>query len=174
VDALDSAPVVLKITPRHGPRRKRRSISYANRFMGMCSRHPSTGFITLFIKNLLPKQPASFRDLYPAMDLHVTIRNRAYTNFRKVFWDVMSCNSPERYQSFKGTIGLEVTSSRKLPLTFVHNIQRRVIFIIMAHSAVFVYDIVNCMTYGKMYSTKSVFHFLLEYLFRAFSAPVNT
>jgi hypothetical protein len=50
------APVVFFIIPRHGPRRQRRSFSYANRFRGNMFTEPflSTGRLFLLIKNLLP------------------------------------------------------------------------------------------------------------------------
>jgi hypothetical protein len=35
----------------------------------MSLRHPATGCVTPFIKNLLPEQTASFRDRYPATGL---------------------------------------------------------------------------------------------------------
>jgi hypothetical protein len=41
----------------------------------MCSRHPTTGCVTIFIENLLLQQRASFRDRYPATGLHARISN---------------------------------------------------------------------------------------------------
>jgi hypothetical protein len=46
------APIVFKITPRHGPRRKHRSLLYAVS-EGMCSRRPATGCLTPSIKDPL-------------------------------------------------------------------------------------------------------------------------
>jgi hypothetical protein len=66
------APVVLLITPRHGPPRQHRAFSYANRFRGN-TRHPATGFLIPFIKNPLPQQRALVRDRYPATGLHAII-----------------------------------------------------------------------------------------------------
>jgi hypothetical protein len=63
------APVVFLIAPRHAPRRRHRSFSYA----GNVTRYPATGCITAFIRNLLPQQWTLFRDLYLTTGIHTTI-----------------------------------------------------------------------------------------------------
>jgi hypothetical protein len=71
------ALTVLVITSRHGPRRKRRYSIIACVFVaaGTCLQncYLETGCITPFIKNPLPQQRASFRDLYSAAGVHATI-----------------------------------------------------------------------------------------------------
>jgi hypothetical protein len=72
------APTVLVVNSRHGPHGKHRSsiFPFVSVVAGTCLPNccPETGCVTPFIKKLLLKQRAFFRDRYPATDLHATVK----------------------------------------------------------------------------------------------------
>jgi hypothetical protein len=67
------APVVLLITPGYGTYRQHTVHSHIIIRVGMCSRHPAVGCVTLFIKNLLPNNWHCFVTLPGNRSTHHTI-----------------------------------------------------------------------------------------------------